>query len=64
MTVRNAQLHHDVDYTPYEGQQLRAWPGLTLARGEVVWDGSNFHEVPGRGQFLRCGAPTLLPRSR
>ena len=22
--LRNADLHHDVDYTPYEGQQLRA----------------------------------------
>ena len=33
-------LHHAVDYTPYEGQTLRAWPGVTIARGEVVWDGS------------------------
>ena len=32
-TVRNAALHHDVDYTPYEGQRLRAWPALTLVGG-------------------------------
>jgi len=62
VTIRNAMLHHAVDYTPYEGRALQAWPGLTLARGEVVWDGSAFHGAGGRGNFLRCEAPTLLPR--
>jgi dihydropyrimidinase len=60
--IRNADLHHDVDYTPYEGQRLRAWPGLTLSRGEVVWDGRAFTGRAGHGRFLRCGAPSLLPR--
>lgn len=60
-TLRNTQLHHAVDYTPYEGQRLRAWPGLTLSRGEVLWDGSHFSSQVGRGQFLPCGAPSLLP---
>ena len=64
LVLNNAQLHHAVDYTPYGGMALRAWPGLTLCRGEVVWDGSVFHDQAGRGQFLRCGAPTLLPRRR
>ena len=27
--LTNADLHHDVDYTPYEGHTLRAWPGVT-----------------------------------
>jgi dihydropyrimidinase len=60
--IRNADLHHDVDYTPYEGQRLRAWPGLTLSRGEVVWDGRAFTGRAGHGRFLRCGAPSLQPR--
>ena len=59
--VRNADLHHAVDYTPYEGIDVKAWPALTLARGEVVWDGQTFHPRAGRGQFLRRGRPTLLP---
>ena len=58
-TVRNAELHHAVDYTPYEGMVLRARPALTLAGGEVVWDGTNFHPRAGRGRFLACGRPTL-----
>jgi dihydropyrimidinase len=59
--LRNADLHHNVDYTPYEGQSLRAWPALTIAGGEVVWDGQ-FHARAGRGRFLPCAAPSLLPR--
>jgi len=59
--LENRHLHHAVDYTPYEGQTLRAWPALTLARGEVVWDGTNFHPRRGRGRFLPCAAPSLLP---
>ena len=64
VTVRNADLHHDVDYTPYEGMTLKAWPAYTLARGEVVWDGREFHPRPGRGRFLRCERPSLLPPIR
>lgn len=62
--LTNARLHHAVDYTPYEGMKLKAWPALTLAGGEVVWDGSNFHPRAGRGRFLRCGTPSLRPPSR
>jgi dihydropyrimidinase len=62
LTVDNAQLHHAVDYTPYQGMALKAWPGLTLSRGEVVWDGKSFTGAAGRGKFLPCGTPTLLPR--
>ena len=62
LVVSNARLHHAVDHTPYEGMRLKAWPGLTLARGEVVWDGRDFHGRAGRGRFLACGTPSLLPR--
>jgi dihydropyrimidinase len=61
-TLDNTMLHHAVDHTPYAGRTLRAWPGLTLSRGEVVWDGSRFLGRAGRGQFLRGGEPTLAPR--
>ncbi|MGY0196832.1 dihydropyrimidinase [Leptothrix sp. BB-4] len=63
-TLDNTMLHHAVDHTPYAGRTLRAWPGLTLSRGEVVWDGQTFHGRAGRGEFLRGGEPTLAPRRR
>ncbi|GGH56800.1 dihydropyrimidinase [Comamonas phosphati] len=61
-TVSNRDLHHNVDYTPYEGHQLKAWPCLTLSGGQVVWDGQQFHSRSGGGRFLQRGAPTLLPK--
>jgi dihydropyrimidinase len=60
--LTNAMLHHAVDHTPYEGHTLGAWPALTLAGGQTVWDGTHFHPRAGRGRFLRCGLPTLRPR--
>ena len=64
VVIRNSQLHHNVDYTPYEGMQLKAWPGLTLSRGEVVWDGVNLQSRAGRGRFLHCGPPSLVPQRK
>jgi dihydropyrimidinase len=57
VTVSNAMLHHDVDYTPYEGMQLTGWPVMTISRGEVVWDDGKATSAFGRGQFLPCGLP-------
>ena len=52
LQISNKILHHAVDYTPYEGMQLSAWPGLTLSRGTVVWDGRNFCGRAGYGEFI------------
>jgi len=60
--IRNSALHHAVDYTPYEGMRLQAWPGVTISRGEVVWDGAQVLGREGRGRFLPCGPSTLLAR--
>ena len=56
VTIANSMLHHATDYTPYEGMRIRGWPALTLARGQVLWDGE-FRAAKGRGEFLRCGLP-------
>ena len=58
MEITNEKLHHAVDYTPYEGMRVRAWPAVTLARGEVVWDGERPQGKPGRGRFLKCLSPS------
>jgi len=57
LTIRNDRLHHAVDYTPYEGIRLTAWPAVTLSRGEVVWDDRGYRGRAGRGQFIKCGLP-------
>lgn len=56
-TLTNAMLHHAVDYTPYEGMQLRAWPATTISRGRLVWHEGQFTAEPGSGEFLPCQPP-------
>ncbi|RUR43634.1 dihydropyrimidinase [Vreelandella populi] len=55
--IRNSDLHHGVDYTPYEGIPVTAWPALTLSRGEVVWRDGDYVGSAGRGEFLHCALP-------
>jgi dihydropyrimidinase len=64
VTIQNSALHHAVDYTPYEGMELKAWPAMTLSRGEIVWDGHHFIPRLGKGRFLSCGKPTLMTTGR
>jgi dihydropyrimidinase len=55
--IRNADLHHNVDYTPYEGMQLTGWPVTTISRGEIVCSQGRLLAQAGRGNFLRCDTP-------
>jgi dihydropyrimidinase len=65
LKVENTLLHHNVDYTPYEGIELSAWPEITIARGEVVWSRPDAKAARGRGKFLRCERPApAKPRAR
>lgn len=52
VTIRNDLLHHQVDYTVYEGIEVTGWPETVLSRGEVVCDGGEVTGKPGHGQFL------------
>ncbi|WNK19783.1 dihydropyrimidinase [Halomonas piscis] len=56
-TIRNADLHHDVDYTPYEGIELTGRPVLTLCRGRVVSRDGQPESDAGYGEFLACAKP-------
>ncbi|TBW38443.1 dihydropyrimidinase [Siculibacillus lacustris] len=65
VTITNDLLHHDVDYTPYEGQVVRGWPITVISRGTVVCDDGALHVAPGQGQFLPCDRPDpARPSSR
>ena len=59
--LKNDMLHHNCDYSPYEGKTLKQWPRYTLLRGEVVWDrdGGGLLGEAGQGKFLQRGASTL-----
>ncbi len=58
VTITNGDLHHAVDYTPYEGITVPAWPRIVIAAGEIVADLGVLHAAPGRGRFLPCDRPS------
>ncbi len=61
--LTNSDLHHAIDYTPWEGMRLKGLPTMTIRRGEIaVRDGQVLAE-PGSGRFLARG-PTRSPRRR
>ncbi|PWY94846.1 putative allantoinase [Aspergillus sclerotioniger CBS 115572] len=59
--ITNSALHHNVDYTPYEGHMITQWPRYTLLRGEVVWDRDNGGIVgqKGFGKFVKRDRSTF-----
>ncbi len=51
--IRQADLSHGCDYTPYEGLEITGWPVRTLLRGRTIaLDGAPVDEPAG----------TYLPR--
>lgn len=59
VTISNDKLHHNVDYTPYEGIDVQGWPVMTFSRGKLVSKDFEFVGQEHAGQFLECDAPTL-----
>ncbi|KAI9822607.1 MAG: hypothetical protein M1827_000326 [Pycnora praestabilis] len=61
----NEMLHHDIDYTPYEGIEFANWPRYTILRGKVVWDrdGVGLTGKMGDGRYTKRTA-SLLPGPR
>jgi dihydropyrimidinase len=57
--IRSQDLHHNVDYTPYEGLEIEGWPLTVLSRGEVVIEKEKLLVAPGRGEFLVCNKPDM-----
>ncbi|HEX3301357.1 MAG TPA: dihydropyrimidinase [Thermomicrobiales bacterium] len=52
-TIRQAELHHAVDYTLYEGMAVRGAPRTVLRRGDLLVKDETFVGRPGTGEFLR-----------
>ncbi|KAH7308440.1 D-hydantoinase [Stachybotrys elegans] len=62
ISITNSMLHHDVDYTPYEGKRVQNWPRYTILRGNVVWDrdGGGIVSEKGVGQFVKRGSKARM----
>lgn len=60
--ITNGDLHHRIDYTPFEGIEVRNWPRWVFLRGKLAWDrdGAGVIGTKSDGQFLRRGKSTIL----
>jgi dihydropyrimidinase len=52
-TLTQANMHHQADYTLYEGRAVRGLPITVLRRGEVIVDKREFVGAAGTGRFIR-----------
>ena len=57
VTITNSMLHHNVDYTPFEGRQVTGWPVTVLSRGTVVCHEGELKAAAGHGRFLQRYRP-------
>ena len=58
-SIKQTDLHHSSDYTPWEGFQVTGWPVRTILRGITVMKGGHPTGAP-IGQYLDRGAPNVL----
>jgi dihydroorotase-like cyclic amidohydrolase len=59
-TIRQADLHHSSDYTPWKGFEVTGWPVMTIARGRVVAESGRIVGEKGAGDLLSRGTSGLV----
>ena len=56
VSLRHDELHHDVDYTPYEGMDVTGVPVMTVSRGRIVSENGQIQgdveALRGRGELI------------
>lgn len=52
-TLSSGALHHNVDYTLYEGMTLTGLARKTISQGSVVWDDGTLRAERGKGRYVR-----------
>ncbi|MCY4104309.1 MAG: amidohydrolase family protein [bacterium] len=50
-TITMADLHHDGDYSPWEGWEVSAWPVMTVLRGKPIVSGGELRVGADYGQW-------------
>jgi len=61
VTLSQQILHHDCDYTPYEGLAVKGWPVRTLLRGQTICLDGTITGSPGTGRYLDRATSQAFP---
>ncbi|HMN70492.1 MAG TPA: dihydropyrimidinase [Rhodoblastus sp.] len=59
-TIRQVNLHHGSDYTPWEGFEVEGWPVLTIAGGRIVTQNGKIVGAKGDGRILKRNTSSLV----
>ena len=51
-TIKQENLNHGSDYTPYEGLELIGWPVQTWLRGKCVFKDGDFSSPNNFGEYI------------
>lgn len=51
--IRVEDLHENVDYTAFEGIEVKGYPVMTISRGEIIVEDNKFIGEKGRGRFIK-----------
>ena len=55
-----ASALHESDYTPWEGQDIFAWPAMTILRGQVKVENGRYLGKVGDGVHLKRKIPAEI----
>ena len=58
--VTKGILHENVDYTPYEGFELKGYPRATFSRGQLIAENQEYVGESKRGEFVKRNSPEIL----
>ena len=58
-TIKQSDLHHGSDYTPFEGIEVRGWPIQTWLRGQKIYEKNKFLKQNNLGQYISRGFSSL-----
>ena len=51
-SIKQENLNHGSDYTPYEGLELTGWPVQTWLRGKCVFKNGTFSSTNNNGEYI------------
>jgi dihydropyrimidinase len=60
VTIRQQNLHHGADYTPYEGLEVTGWPIRTILRGKTVMADGQVTAQKGDGMYCTRDISRLI----
>ena len=55
VTISQSLMHHDCDYTPFEGLDVTGWPVRTILRGRTIFEDGEVTGARDAGVYLERG---------